>query len=274
MIFLEPRPIQNVLLQHVVRAGALGRVPGFFGCEVDGQIVGVLMVGASGGASIEVRHADAFAPLAEWAYRLSVPPRHLTGAEDVTQPFWQEYAKWPGAELIWERRERVYVISRVAGTPSFERTLGTVAVRRAREHEIDAIVENSARQHIEDLKEDRRAMDPLGFRSRHLGEIRDGHWWVLCERDRIVFQTHVGPRNEAVVQLGGVFTPPELRCLGHASRGMRALVAQLLRDHPGVSLFCDESNAVACRLYERVGFERRFYNHSYLLRVQRRTAYL
>jgi uncharacterized protein len=262
---LRERPLQNVLLQHLVRAGALSRLPGFFGCEVDGRLEAVLMVGALGGSSLEVRRSEAFAPLAEWAGRLALRPRHLTGAEDVTVPFWAEYRRF-ASPLVWERRERVYVLSRARFADLGASELSP-ALRAAEERDLDALVQNSAQQHRDDLKEDRFAMDPAGFRSRHRGELREGHWWVLEEHGRILFQVHVGPYNEAVIQLGGVFTPPGERGRGHATRGLRAMVMLLLRDHPAVSLFCDESNAVACRLYERVGFEQRHYNRSYLMAI-------
>ena len=258
---LAARPVQNVLLEHVVAAGALGRLQGFFGCEIEGALQGILMVGALGGASLEVRDPRAFAPLAEWAAGLATPPRHLSGPEDVTAPFFSVYAKHAVCDLLWERRERVYVVERGAVQPG-----EITAIRRASEAEIESIAEHSARQHLEDLKEDRRALDPGGFRARHLTEIREGHWWVAECSGRICFQVHVGPRSHAVVQLGGVFTPPDLRGRGCATRALRALVARLHADRPRVSLLCDESNHVACRLYERVGFRVVAHNHSYLLR--------
>lgn len=261
---LRQRPVHNVLLEHLVRAGALSRLPGFFGCELEGALEAVLMVGALGGSSLEVRRAEAFEPLAEWVGRLAFRPRHLTGSEDVTVPFWNEYKRFAGS-LLWERRERVYVLSRERFARTASPEFAPSAPREAREPDLDVLVHNSAQQHREDLKEDRFAMDPSGFRSRHRSEMREGHWRVVEEGGEIRFQVHVGPFNASVIQLGGVFTPPEARAQGHATRGLRALVERLLREHPAVSLFCDDANHVACRLYERVGFECRFYNRSYLL---------
>jgi predicted GNAT family acetyltransferase len=261
---LRQRPVHNVLLEHLVRAGALIRLPGFFGCEIEGELEAILMVGALGGSALEVRRSEAFKPLADWVGRLSLRPRHLTGAEDVTVPFWNEYRRFAPA-LLWERRERVYVLPRERFASA---DFSELSLRVAEERDLDALVLNSAQQHREDLKEDRFAMDPAGFRSRHRSELREGHWWVLEERGEIRFQVHVGPFNGAVIQLGGVFTPPEMRRRGCATRGLRALVALLLREYPAVSLFCDDANDVACRVYERVGFERYFYNRSYLLTTQ------
>lgn len=274
---LREHPVRNVLLEHVVRAGALGRLPGFFGVEIEGRLEAVLMVGALGGASLEIRRPEACAPLAEWASRLGSPPRHLTGAEEVIVPFWDAYAPRIDHRLIWSRRERVYVLEGhdSAARAALERLEGErpgERLRRAREEDIDQIVENSARQHVEDLKEDRLAMDPPGFWARHSSEVREGHWWVLAEGSSVRFQVHVGPRNDHVIQLGGVFTPVAVRRRGHATRGLRTLAQRLLQERPGISLFCAEDNPIACRLYERLGFTTRFYNRSYLLELHSRYA--
>jgi len=268
---LAQRPIHNVLLMHVMRAGVLGRVPGFFGCEVDGTLQAVLMVGMQGGASLEVRHPAAFEPLARCAAEQVSRPRHITGSEDVTHPFWVEYAPHVSKPLLWERREHVYVVERGG---ALEPSVSTRPLRRARESELSQIVDNSAQQHLEDLREDRHARDPVGFRARHLAEIQQGHWWVWAEQRRIAFQVHVGPRNAQVVQLGGVFTPKDLRAKGYATQALCALVQRLHRDLPMVSLYCDAGNRVACRLYERVGFSLRFYNRSYLIRADDATTHL
>jgi uncharacterized protein len=262
LALLEPRPLQNVLLEHVVRMGALGRVPGFYGHESDGRLDAVLMVGALGGTALEVRNAAAFAPLAEAAAELPARPRHIIGAEEITTPFWAEYARFAGP-LRWVRREPVYVV-RQEGFDALRRWT-TARVVPAQERDLEEIAENSAQQHREDLKEDRSALDPEGFRRRHLGELRQRHWWVLKERGRIVFQVHVGPESAHVVQLGGVFTPPDLRGRGHATGGMTSIVSQLLERLPAVSLFCDEANATARRVYERVGFRTAFHYRSWLL---------
>jgi predicted GNAT family acetyltransferase len=46
---------------------------------------------------------------------------------------------------------------------------------------------------------------------------------------------------------------------------VRALTEHLLDRHPRVTLYCDETNAAARRVYDRVGFRPVFCNQSYLL---------
>jgi hypothetical protein len=253
---LRERPIANMFLEHAVRAGALG---GSVCLGVGrGALDALCLIGPLGSTVIEARDAGAVAPLAEAASRVRRRPRHLVGPEDVTRPFFESYARF-SPPVRWERREPVYVARRAPPGASAEE------ISPAHEDELDEIVRNSAAQHREDLDDDRLALDPVGFRQRHSFEIRERRWWVLREAGRIAFQVHVGPENAESVQIGGVFTPPELRNRGLATRGVAAATARLLRRKPAVSLFCAESNHPARRVYERAGFLVTLHFRSWLL---------
>ena len=263
LALLRQRPLENIFLEYVIRTGALGRVPGFYGCEQGGRLVAVFMIGPQGGTSLAVTESSAYRELAELARDLTPRPRHIVGPEDTTDPFWEAYA--PHADpLVWARREPVYSIDRAQFRAAFGDDVPT-GIGPAPESDADAVVANSARQHIEDLGDDRFGADPEGFRRRHLADVRDGRWWVLRERRRICFQVHVGPENDHAIQIGGVITPADLRKRGYATRGVAATVARLLERRPSVVLFCGEDNHAARRVYERVGFRVALYYRSYLL---------
>src|SRR5262245_49046774 len=174
----------------------------------------VLLIGVLGSAFMEASSAAALRGLGRLAGELATPPRHLSGPEALLGGFWETFAERAPA-VQWSRRELLYVLERGrlhAPDP--------LSIRRAEESELDEVVANSAQQHIEDLKEDRAAYDPEGFRRRHWLDLRAGHWWVVRRSRRIVFQVHVGPENDGVLQLGGVFTAPEQRGRGHATRAL------------------------------------------------------
>lgn len=260
---LGARPLHNVFLDYVAAAGVIGRSPGFLGFLSGGRLEAILMIGPQGGTALEVRDPDAFAPLAVAASRSVLRPRHIVGSEDVTVPFWREYERF-AAGLRWTRREPVLVTSRaeLRARPAGEKAL---AVEPARESDVAELTANSAEQHREDLHDDRAGADTTGFRERHANDVRDGRWWIARDRGRIVFQVHVGASSGQVVQLGGVFVPQEARGRGRATAGMRGICARLLERHERVTLYCDEANEGARRVYERVGFQLAFCNRSYLL---------
>ncbi len=260
---LRTRPLRNVFLDYVVSAGALGRAPGFLGFEARGRLLGIMLIGPLGGTALEVQDPAAHGPLASAAASARNRPRHIVGSEDVTEPFWREYVRW-APELRWSRREPVFAMR----AEDLERTAaGALSARvdPARESEADEITENSAQQHREDLGDDRYAADEIGFRDRHHRDVRDGRWWVSRQRGQIVFQVHAGAASATAVQLGGVFVPSWARGRGHATRGMRGIAARMLERHDMVTLYCDEANAAARRVYERLGFRRVYSNRSYLL---------
>ena len=260
---LRARPLHNVFLEYVVSIGGLGWGNAPLGFVVSDRIEAVLMIGPIGGTVLEVRDPEGNAALAEAASRQLLRPRHLIGSEDVTEPFWSEYSSYT-VPPKWTRREPVYLIN----AERLERAglaRNCVRIEPAREHDIETIVAHSALQHCEDLKDDRYAMDPEGFSERHTKDVRDGRWWVIRHKGRIAFQVHVGVRNPHVVQIGGVFTPPDMRNEGHGKRGIAAISARLLRERPGVCLFCAEDNLPARRVYECVGYAVAHQNRSWLL---------
>jgi GNAT superfamily N-acetyltransferase len=257
---IRTRPLHNVFLEHVVRAGGLGGLPGFLGYAPRGSLEGILLVGPGGGTTLAVAGADASRALAGGVPSLPVQPRHIVGPEDTTVPFWDAYHEF-GPKLLWERREPVYVVSRdtvVEIDPS-------VRVVPATGQDLEDVIQNSAQQYREDLRDDRLAADPEGFRRRHRVDVEQRRWWVLREKGRIVFQVHVGPENDRVVQIGGVFTVADRRNRGVAKSGVSAIVTRLLPHRPAVSLFCHEANAAACHVYESLGFQALFYYRSFLL---------
>jgi RimJ/RimL family protein N-acetyltransferase len=260
---LRARPLHNVFLDYVVAAGVLGRVPGFYGFAPEGRLEAILMIGPQGGTALEARTAGAFAPLAAAAARSVLRPRHIVGSEDVTEPFWQAYRGYaPG--LRWTRREPVFA-TRESELCAARDAAQCVVLQPAREADVAEVTANSAEQHREDLHDDREAADAAGFRERHANDVRDGRWWIARERRRIVFQVHVGAASATTVQLGGVFVPRELRGRGHATAGVRGICARLFERYEIVTLYCDEANQGARRVYERVGFREAFCNRSYLL---------
>ena len=84
-------------------------------------------------------------------------------------------------------------------------------------------------------------------------QIADGNVWVAVEADRPVSLAAFNASLPDIVQLGGIYTPPELRGRGYAKAAVAAsLLAAKERGVIRAVLFT--SNPSAVRSYEAVGF--------------------
>jgi predicted GNAT family acetyltransferase len=85
-----------------------------------------------------------------------------------------------------------------------------------------------------------------------------GHWWGGFEGERLVSMIGIIALHETTAQIGGVFTPTDMRRRGYS----RAVLARLLQDARQIHgldrifLFTGEENVAARMLYESIGFTR------------------
>ena len=91
----------------------------------------------------------------------------------------------------------------------------------------------------------------------YTARVEEESIWVLERGDTLVAMTSFNAQTPTAVQVGGVWTPPELRGRGYA----RSLVAAHLahaRDHGAGTgiLFTQDDNHAAIRAYLAIGFER------------------
>jgi len=94
------------------------------------------------------------------------------------------------------------------------------------------------------------------FRARTTRLIEAGWLWQYRHEGKLTFMCHVGATMPATAQLQGVWTPPEMRGRGYATRALGAICDRLLDNVPKLSLYVNGYNASAIALYERVGFQR------------------
>lgn len=85
---------------------------------------------------------------------------------------------------------------------------------------------------------------------------QEGRAWVLLDREHLVAYTGFNTRTRGIAQVGGVWTPPELRSRGYG----RAVVAGSLLAEREIGttrsvLFTAHSNVPALRAYHALGYE-------------------
>jgi predicted GNAT family acetyltransferase len=86
-------------------------------------------------------------------------------------------------------------------------------------------------------------------------QIADAHVWVAVNQGQLVSLSAFNAALPDIVQLGGIYTPPEFRGRGYAKA---AVVASLLaaRDRGATRAVLFTDNPSAARSYEAVGFQR------------------
>jgi len=133
---------------------------------------------------------------------------------------------------------------------------GETGLRPAAAGDVERLVPACAAAHELELGVDPLARDLEGFRWRTRAQIDEGRSWVWLEDDVILFKAEASAWTDGAVQIQQVWTDPEVRGRGFASRGLRDLCRLLLRTTPAVTLFVRTDNRPAIALYEAIGMQR------------------
>lgn len=230
-------PVERVFLEDVARRG-LGR---FTGVEAEGRLVALCHTGAN-----VVPSGRGCGVFADEAVRARA--RMLIGEQRAVSELWEAVRR----KLPRPRDDRpgqpVYAISAVLEA-------GASGLRPAELSDLDLLVPACARAHEVELGIDPLDRDADGFRWRTRAQIEEGRSWLWAEDGVILFKAEASAWTPEAVQLQQVWTDPEARRSGNASRGLRDLIRLLLERVPRVCLFVRADNEPAIRLYETIGME-------------------
>ncbi len=243
-------PYENVYLQWLIESAPRrsdGRI--LIARGRDGSVRGVAHDAPNIALAGDEAAIDAFAHAFT---RRVMLPRMIVAPRPLLERFWKRvHGKLPAPWAI-RPSQPVYGLE-----PGWLHADGgdLAGVRRATLVEADEIVAHAARMAAGELGGDAEKID-AGYRARLEANIAAGCFWTYRVEDRLVFQCYVGPTTAATAQLQGIWTPPEARGYGHATRGLDAVCRALLAEHRTVSLYVNDFNRVAIALYERLGFRR------------------
>lgn len=129
-------------------------------------------------------------------------------------------------------------------------------LRVARVQDLERMARAGAAMHLEEMGFDPLVLDPVGWRERVITMIRRGWVHLWEEEGRIVFKAECSAVTAEAVQLQGVWTDPEFRGQGRGTSAMAEVCRRLLQETAAVTLFVNDFNQAAIRVYEKVGFER------------------
>ena len=92
------------------------------------------------------------------------------------------------------------------------------------------------------------------YRARVADVIASGRAFALFdERGRVEFKAEIGALSAGSAQVQGVWMRPDLRGRGIGTAAMASVIDLALRKAPTVSLYVNDFNTVARRMYDRLG---------------------
>lgn len=197
-------------------------------------------------AADDNRAVDAFAELAPSNHyeRMIVAPR------PIVERYWERVrSKHISPRLIRKSQPLLAVDSQ-----TLRGDVDGVRVRRAHTTEWLPVAVNSAAMIREELGYDPRA-GSAEFDQNVRASVERGTWWVGEHQQHLCFYCNAGPHSAYTLQLQGIWTPPELRGRGFANASLFGICEKLLQEHPTLSLYVNDFNVPALKLYERLGFK-------------------
>ena len=249
--FLGRHTSQHAYLLGLIARGALS------GAAELTPLVGWFERGALGavaslGANVVLSRATSprgVAALAAHARELGVAVRVAVGPDVEVDQFLGLF----GRQDV--RLERAGQVLLEVDARHLARSARSLRLRPAQPEELDCVWHLDEDMILEELGFSPFEEDPQVHRQGCLRRIEERRTWVegeLC--GPLTFKVDHAAVSPHVVQLSGVFTPPLHRRRGIALQALGEMCHILLREVPRVSLYVNEDNAAARRIYRRLGF--------------------
>ncbi len=251
MQVLAKNPIAHCFVASRVRGSGLDpwRLGGeLWGWSEDGELSSLLYLGANL-VPVETTPAARTA-FAERLRRIGRRCSSIVGpADDVNE-------LWPLIADSWGPTREVRAVQPLLVMDGDSAIIPDYSVRQVHESEIDILVPACVAMFTEEV-----GVSPTSggggdaYRARILELIRMGRAYARIDNGKVIFKAEIGAIGDGVCQVQGVWVAPEFRGLGLGVPGMSSVVALARRQAaPVVSLYVNDYNTAARRLYERVGF--------------------
>ena len=193
------------------------------------------------------------AAVAAYADLLGSEPRicsSIIGRSDAVLDLWDRLAgHWGRARDVRPHQPLLVTDSEPAVAPDPE-------VRLVRPHEVDQLFPAAVAMYTEEV-----GVSPLlddggrGYRRRIAELVKGRRAYARFAGDRVIFKAELAIVTARTTQVQGVWVDPEYRGRGLAAAAMAAVTRDALRRvAPTVSLYVNDYNTPARRVYARCGF--------------------
>jgi predicted GNAT family acetyltransferase len=173
----------------------------------------------------------------------------IVGNADAVLDLWTRLAPVWGPARAVRGCQPLLVADRPAPLPS------DPEVRVALPHELSALYPAAVAMYTEEVGVPPATLGDPSYRERVLDLVRARRAYVRFQGGQVIFKAEVAVVTRHTAQIQGVWVAPDWRGKGIASAGMAAVVADVLRRFaPTVSLYVNDYNEPARRVYARCGF--------------------
>ncbi|SCL21478.1 hypothetical protein GA0070624_2328 [Micromonospora rhizosphaerae] len=163
---------------------------------------------------------------------------------------------WGRLSAYWGPARDVRPNQPLLATDALPTVAADPEVRRVRSGEIDRLFPAAVAMYTEEV-----GISPLaddggrGYRRRVADLVRSGRAYAQFVDGKVIFKAELAVVTRRTAQVQGVWVAPEWRGRGIATAAMAAVVRDaLMRVAPTVSLYVNDFNLPARRVYERCGF--------------------
>jgi len=244
-------PVVNVFASH--RARVTNLEPRWLGGEMWGRFDGgELRAACHVGANLVPVQAtaDDARVFGERALARSRTVTTIVGPREPVRAFWDVVAESWGTprDQRWEQPH--LELDRDSAV------LPDPLVRRTAPEDIDVIYPACVAMYTEEVGVSPELFGGTNFyRTRVRNLISRGWSFARIDDGEVIFKAEVACLSPAAAQVQGVWVAPHLRGQGIGAAGMATVVDAVRRDlAPVVSLYVNDFNLAARRIYEKVGF--------------------
>lgn len=259
--FLLPRLASSMfLLSNSRLAGLVDTGERYTGTYVaafeDDHVVGVVAQVSNG---MLIPQAPVAPAIIDRLWRAAVeasgrPVRGVIGDEDQATTILASLDFRPDA-LRLNHREKLYRLSLADLNVPAQLASGEVVARRATVDDLETLTDWGVDYDVESLGADPSPEQRTESRDATRHRIEEGSLWVLERKGACVAMTGFNAQLAEAVQVGGVYTPPDLRSRGYARCAVAGSLLAAREDAVREAiLFTAEDNLPAQKAYEALGF--------------------
>jgi uncharacterized protein len=193
---------------------------------------------------------SAIAMIAERIVARMLPVRAIISPAPLVEKLWLRLRSRIDPPTVVRMNQPVYAMRRRLDFPDLTHA------RYAAVEDLEQLVPACAAMHKEEVGIDPVERDAGGYRER-IRELIDRRRAIVRVQDGIITsKCEFSAVSDDAVQLMGVWTHPQFRRRGLSRATLREVCGHLFRRGKNVTLFVNDFNIPAIKLYEAIGFQR------------------